>query len=207
MNAETVMKIMKLFRMNLDKDFSILEISKKLHIGYRPAYNHIQELKQQKLINLKKVGSSSQCALNLKNELCRNFLEVIDITRKEALFEKNNKLKNVIEILTSKLTDDIIGKIHSIVLFGSYAKNTAGKTSDVDILVIVADIKDTNSREVIERECASFQISHNTHIGPLITDVKEFKKMLLSKELNVGKEVKEYGIALYGSELFWRVMA
>ena len=37
--------------------------------------------------------------------------------------------------------------------------------------------------------------------------VKEFKKMLASKELNVGKEVREYGISLYGHELFWRVAA
>ena len=62
-------------------------------------------------------------------------------------------------------------------------------------------------REKIERECASYQHSHNVKISPLITDIEEFKKMLKSKEMNVGKETKEYGIALYGLEQFWRLIS
>ena len=31
--------------------------------------------------------------------------------------------------------------------------------------------------------------------------------MLNAKELNVGKEVREYGISLFGHELFWRVLS
>ncbi|HKZ43037.1 MAG TPA: nucleotidyltransferase domain-containing protein, partial [Candidatus Hodarchaeales archaeon] len=96
---------------------------------------------------------------------------------------------------------------HSIVLFGSYAKGTAMKASDIDMLFIVTDLKNKHLREGIERESASFQHSHNLKVSPLITDISEFKKMLELEELNVGKEVKEYGISLYGSEMFWRLVA
>lgn len=70
----------------------------------------------------------------------------------------------------------------------------------------IADLKNKNTREGIQRECTSVQYSHNTKISPLITDVAEFKKMLNAKELNIGKETREYGIPLYCSEFFWRLI-
>ena len=99
-----------------------------------------------------------------------------------------------------------ISEIQSIILFGSYAKGTATKQSDIDLLFIISDIKDKNLRESIERESASYQYSYNLKVSPLITNIEEFKKMLKDKELNVGKETKEYGISLYGHEIFWRII-
>src|SRR3989344_979529 len=118
MRRETVLKIVGLFRKNLGKGFTILEISKLLKIGYRPAYNHIIELEEIKAITTKKIGSAKQCSMNLENVQSRHFLQEVDLVR-----------------------------------------------------------------------------------------IEEFKKMLKSKEMNVGKESKEYGIALYGSEQFWRFIA
>ena len=83
---------------------------------------------------------------------------------------------------------------------------TAGKQSDIDLLFIVNDLRDKNLREEIERENYSYQYSHNIKISPLIADIEEFKKMLKSRELNIGKEVKESGISLYGHEIFWRIV-
>ncbi len=206
MRKETLLKIMKLFRMNLDKGMTILEISKKLNIGYRPAYNHINEMFDNGMININKVGRAKQCFLNLKSEKTRHVLGEVDILRKEKLYKKT-KLKNILKKLIKKLTEKHISKIQSIVLFGSYAKGKAVKDSDIDLLFIVSDMKDKNLREAIERECAGFQHSHNVKVSPLITDGKEFKKMLKAEEMNVGKDVREYGIALYGSEFFWMIIA
>ncbi len=74
-------------------------------------------------------------------------------------------------------------------------------------MFIVSNLKNKSLREAIERESASYQYSHNIKISPLIVDIEEFKKMLKSKEFNVGKEAREYGISLYGHELFWRIIA
>ena len=73
-------------------------------------------------------------------------------------------------------------------------------------MFIVDDLNDKNLRESIERECASIHYSHNIKISPLITNIEEFKKMLKEKELNVGKEIREFGISLYGHEIFWRTI-
>ena len=207
MRRETVLKIVGLLRRDLGKGFTILEISKLLKIGYRPAYNHISELEEKKAIIVKKVGSSKQCFLNLENSQSRHFLQEVDLARKEELYKSNQKLKTILEEIIPKITNQITASLHSIILFGSHAKGTATKSSDVDLLFIVSDIKDKKVRERIERECASYQHSHNVKISPLITDMDEFKKMLKSKEMNVGKETKDYGIALYGSEQFWRLIS
>jgi len=84
-------------------------------------------------------------------------------------------------------------------LFGSYARGTATKQSDIDLLFIVSDIKDKNLRESIERESASYQYSHNVKISPLITDIGEFKKMLKAKELNVLSD--KFGTPCYTYDL------
>jgi len=206
MRRETVLKIVGLLRRDLGKGFTILEISKLLKIGYRPAYNHISELDEKNVILTKRVGSSKQCFLNLENAQARHYLQEVDLVRKEELY-KNSKLKLILEEIIPKITNQITASLHSVVLFGSHAKGTASKSSDVDLLFIVSSIKDKTVRERIERECASYQHSHNVKISPLITDIEEFKKMLKSKKMNVGTETKEYGITLYGSEQFWRLIS
>ncbi len=207
MRQETLLKIIELMRKNIDLGLTISQISKLLKLGYVPAYNHITEMEKEGIIKVLKIGNSKQCKLNLENQKTRHLLQEIDIKRKEELYNKNLKLKSVIETLISKLTEKYISELLSIVLFGSYAKGIANKQSDIDLMFIVNDLKDKNLRESIERECASFQYSHNIKISPLITNIEEFKKMLSSKELNVGKETKEFGISIYGHELFWRVIA
>jgi predicted nucleotidyltransferase len=205
MRQKTLLRIVGLMRKSLDKGLTILEISKQLKIGYRPANNHINEMEKEGIIKIEKVGSAKKCSLNLENANTRHLLETHDIERKEELYKENPRLR-IIDNLISKLTEKFISKIHSIVLFGSYAKGTATKQSDIDLLFVVSNINDKNLREAIERESASYQYSNNIKISPLITDIEELKKMLKAKELNVGKEVKEYGISLYGHEIFWRII-
>jgi len=207
MRQKTLLKIIGLMRKGLDKGLTILGISKQLKIGYRPAYNHIAEMEKEGIIEIEKIGSSKQCKLNLASPQTRHLLESLDLARKKEIYQQNPKLKTIIENLISKLTEKFISEIHSIILFGSYAKGTATKQSDIDLIFIINDLKNKNVREYIERECASYAYSYNIKVSPLITDIEELKNMLKAKELNVGKETKEYGISLYGHEMFWRIIA
>jgi len=206
MRQKTLIKIIGLMRRDLEKGLTILDISRKLKIGYRPAYNHVIEMEREGIMQINKIGNAKQCLLNLSNPKTRHLLETLDMERKEELYKENPKIK-IIDNLISKLVEKFISEIHSVVLFGSYAKGKAGKQSDIDILFIVSNLKDKTLREGIERECAAYQYSHNIKISPLITNIEEFRKMLKLKELNVGKEVKNHGVSLYGHELFWRIAA
>ena len=203
MRRETVLKIVGLLRKNLGKEFTILEISKLLKIGYRPAYNHIAELEKIKAITTKKVGSAKQCSINFENAQSLHFLQEVDLARTEELYKSNQKLKAILEEIIPKITNKITSSLHSIILFGSHAKGTAIKSSDIDLLFIVSNIKDKSVRNTLERECASYQYSHNVKISPLITNMEEFKKMLKSKEMNVGKEIVKNHIIFKGYEQFY----
>ena len=206
MKKETLLKIMALFRKNIDKGMTILEISKKLKIGYRPAYNHLISMEELEIVNIQKIGNSKQCHLNLKNEKCRLLLTEVDMQKREEIY-KNKILKQILEELTTKIIEKFISNIHSIILFGSYAKGKARKNSDIDLIFIVSNIKNKRLRKEIERECASYQYSHNIKISPIITDIKEFKIMLKAKELTVGKEARESGVPIYGFEQYWRFIS
>jgi predicted nucleotidyltransferase len=206
MRQETLLKIIGLMRRDLDSGQTIMEISKKLHIGYRPAHMHITEMEKEGIIAVERVGAAKQCTLNMENPLARHQLAALDLFKAEQFYKKHTKLKTIIEELIEKLTDQFMSRIHSVVLFGSYAKGSAAKDSDIDLLFIVTDLKDKDVREAIERECAGYQYSHNIRISPLIVDIAEFKKMLEAKDMNVGKEIRKDGISLYGHELFWRIV-
>jgi predicted nucleotidyltransferase len=204
MREETLLKIMTLFRENLDKGLTIRQVSQTLNIGYRPAYNHITSMEEQGIITIEKVGQAKQSFLDLKSEKCRHLLKEVGMQQKEQLFQKHPKLKNILESLTKKLTEKYESEMHSIILFGSYAKGKPTAESDIDLLFIVSDLKDKALRGGIEQECASFQYSYNVQVSPVLTGIPELKKMLKAEGTSVGKEVRYYGIPIYGSEMFWR---
>ncbi|MCJ7646934.1 nucleotidyltransferase domain-containing protein [bacterium] len=207
MRQQTLLKIVRLMRNELGRGLTILEISRRLKIGYRPAYNHIASMEKEGIVKVERIGNAKQCLLNLSNAKCRHLLEEADAIKKEEIYRENPKIRAVIESLILKLTKEFISDIHSVVLFGSHAKGTATKASDIDLLFIVTDLKNKKLREGIERESASYQYSHNLKVSPLITDINEFRKMLEAEELNAGKEAREHGISLYGYEMFWRLVA
>src|SRR3989344_2016275 len=105
MRRETALRIIELLRKELGRGLTILDISKKLKIGYRPAYNHITGLAREKAIIVKTVGRAKQSFLNLDNSKCRYFLQEVDLVRKEAVYKTNPKLKAVLEELTIKIAN------------------------------------------------------------------------------------------------------
>ncbi|MEK6864574.1 MAG: nucleotidyltransferase domain-containing protein [Nanoarchaeota archaeon] len=207
MRKETLLKIIGLFRKNIGKGMTMLEIAKTLKIGYRPAYNHLLAMQKEGIITINEVGRAKQCLLNLKSERARVLLQEADIARKDELFKANAKLRNVFEALIPKIESHLLTEIRSIILFGSYARGGATKSSDVDLLFIIDNISNKALRQEIERECAGVMYSNNIKVSPAFADIAEFRKMLASRELNIGKEAKDYGLPVFGLELFWEMVA
>ena len=112
MRQQTLLKIVRLMRSELDRGLTIREISKRLNIGYRPAYNHINSMEKEGIIKIIKVGNAKQCFLNLGNAKCRHLLEEADALKKEEIYRENKKIKAVIESLILKLTKEFISDIH-----------------------------------------------------------------------------------------------
>jgi uncharacterized protein len=60
------------------------------------------------------------------------------------------KLKEVIDYFKNQLVAEGI-KINKIILFGSQAAGTAGKDSDIDLVVVSEDFEDKNISEKVKR--------------------------------------------------------
>ncbi|MCX6707429.1 MAG: nucleotidyltransferase domain-containing protein, partial [Candidatus Woesearchaeota archaeon] len=83
--------------------------------------------------------------------------------------------------------------------FGSYAKGTQTKQSDMDLCVITDNEETKQKAEQIIRN-----VPFNIHF--LCFTTKEFINMLSTTELNVGKEIVKDNIILKGAEGFYEMV-
>ena len=200
MMKEIQIKIIGLFSKQLDQELTIHQIKNKLNRSYHYIYDNASELIQQKMLNKKKQGHSTVCSLNFKNEKTKALLILNSIEEKEHFLKKS--LKPLFIKLINNLTSKI--EIFSIILFGSYAKGTESKQSDIDLLIIT-EKKDKN--KVIPREIQALETTYGIEINPVILTKKMFEGMLWAKaELNVGKEALANHIVLHGAECFWKLV-
>lgn len=175
---------------NRTKDFSILGISKTLKINYRIAFEEIKRLEKQKLVAIKKAGSSNMCTFS--NRFNHEVLEVEE-ERREAVL-KNLDLRIVYNDLAEIKTPFFI-----MLLFGSYAKGTQHKHSDIDLCIISDDEKAISNAESVIR-----RFPYDIHL--LDFTYAQFMQMLDTQQDNVGKEMLKHNIIWYGIEDFYRLI-
>ena len=181
------LEILKYLNKNNSESFSILEISKELNLDYKNCFNKIKKLAQLNLVSLTKIGNTNQIKFNYL--FCDKTL-LVEHSKKEDLFkEKNFK---IIEKRIKELNYPFL----IVLVFGSYAKNTNDKHSDIDLCVICDNDK------VIKK------LFDKLRLLPLDIDlnefsVSEFKSMIDTKKVNVSSEIISNNVILFGVENFY----
>lgn len=184
MNSE--IKILKLLISNKEEIFTIKKISERLKINYRIAYEKVVQLENEELIEVTKTGNSNICKFT--NKFNKKVFEA-EYERREDIFKNKNFL--VIHKRLSKLQFPFIS-----LLFGSHAKGSANKHSDIDILTIGGDEKEIHSTISL--------LPENIH-STLIT-YKDFINMAKSREFTVVSEAIKNNIILLGIEEYYRLL-
>jgi len=186
--ANETIEILKLLISNKEETFSIRKISKIRDINYKSAYNSLKFLEKEKLVNLKKIGNTTSCTFDNK------FSDLVfkaEYLRREEILKNKNFL-----VFYNGLKE--INKQFILLLFGSQAKGTANKHSDIDLLLIaneeVAKIVHTKTR----------LIPIDFHLTTI--SYEEFVSMLKSKEFTVVSEAIKKNIILYGIEDYYRII-
>jgi len=87
-------------------------------------------------------------------------------------------------------------KADSVILFGSYAKGTETKESDIDLLVV----SDENS---IEKTALTFKTKYNLSIKPVVIKPEDFKNIKTDNP-SFYNDLLEFGIILDGTEFFFK---
>ncbi len=182
--------VLKLFVDNKDTSFTIRKAAQTLNINYKIVYQEIIKLEQEHLLKIVKHGNAKVCSFNYQYH--SKIVEIEDM-RKQEIF-KNKDIKLIYHRIKT-----IKSPFYCLILFGSYAKKTNKKGSDIDICLITDNEKTTS------------QVQSMLSITSLNIDLQEFTSeqflaMLTSKEFNVGNEIMKHSIILYGIESFYEMI-
>lgn len=179
-------KILELLLDKKEERFTIKKIAENLEINYRIAYEQVMKLEEQGLISVTKAGNSNIC----------EFANKFDSKVFEAEYERRNHLfrnKDFL-ILHNRLAEIKFPFI--ALLFGSHAKGTVSRHSDIDILTIGGNQKEIKSTlSLFPRKIHLTQVTYD-----------EFVHMARSKEFTVVTEVVKKNIILLGIEEYYRLL-
>ena len=181
---EIVIKLIE----NDEKRLTIHQLSQKTGIPYSNVHNIIKKLENEDLVSLEKIGNAYQCRINKK---VHPLIFEAEFERRKVLM-KNSDFK----VLQTKLNS--LKFSFTAIIFGSHAKGTASKGSDVDMLVVGESKRETD----IERTVSILPL--NIHF--LFFSYEEFLSMSQSREFNVVSEAIKSNVILVGIEDYYRLM-
>jgi len=183
---ESDTKILKLLLSNKEEKFTIKKISERLKINYRIAYERVIVLEKEGLIRVTRAGNSKICEFT---GMFNNKAFEAEYERKRDLFKNKDLL--VIHSMLAGLKFPFI-----VLLFGSYAKGTADRHSDIDLLIIGGEEKKVRSEIALMPDKV-----HLTQIS-----YEDFITMAKSREFSVVGEAMKNNIILIGIEEYYRLL-
>ena|SRR3989344_7485129 len=184
MNSE--IKILKLLISSREANFTIKKIAESTGINYRIAYEKAIKLEKENLIKITKAGNSKLCEFTNK---FNSMVFEAEYQRKQDLFKNKDFL-----VLHNRLAELKFPFI--ALLFGSHAKGTANKHSDIDILVI-----GENDKEI---RAALSLLPDKIHLTAVTCE--NFIHMAKSREFTVVSEAIKNNIILIGIEEYYRML-
>jgi len=126
-NRNNELKIVSLFRGNYQARFYLREISRLSKIPLKTCQNLLAYLEKIKVFKSKTEGKNKYFSLNLQNMKTKSFLLQAEIYQTDIFIERYSQFKIFLKSLKTTIP---------IIVFGSFAKFTADKNSDLDIVII-----------------------------------------------------------------------
>lgn len=126
-NRNNELEVISLFRGDYKTRFYLREISKLSKLPLKTCQNVLSMLEKYKILKSKIEGKNKYFSLNLENIKTKSYLLQSEIYQTDLFIEKYPQFKMFLKSLET---------IVPIIVFGSFAKSTADKNSDLDLLVI-----------------------------------------------------------------------
>ncbi len=188
-------KIMEVVLTQPFKAHSIKHISELIKSSYALTHESIKSLLNKKILKAKKLGNALACQLNLSAD--PQSLAISSLIHSQN-FLSNAAYSFVIDDIKNKL-DDLI---YIMILFGSHAKGTATKKSDIDLLFVVQNEQDIEkTRKKIKTALSLTNIKVEFEV---ITT--EWLTKMFEERHSVGREALEASIILHGAEQYYNLV-
>jgi len=123
------LKILALYSCNYSSQYYLREISKLVKIPLKTTQNILKRLEKGRIIKSLVRGKNKYFMLNLNSMQTKFFLMQTELYRTWSFLEKYTLFKLFLKDIKA---------ISPIIIFGSFAKFTADKDSDVDMLIVSA---------------------------------------------------------------------
>lgn len=177
-----------------NEELNILKISKAIKMDYKNVHSIIKRLEKESLVKLESFGQSSR--VKLISQVHPLIFEAEYNRKKELLKNKN------LAVMLNEFKKKLISKCYMLLLFGSYAKKTQTKNSDIDLMFIVPNGKEERFEEGVSKIAGLLPLP----IHSLVFSEKQFLEMINAKEPNVGQEALKNNIILYGIEPYYEMI-
>lgn len=177
--------------------YSINGISKQLNEHYSYVHETIRVLEKKKIIQIKRTGRTKLCKINFSTASA-DLLAIASLKNKLEFLKKNPD----IGLITEKIEQTLANLLYVMILFGSKAKGTAKKASDIDLFFIIQNKKDIeNFKQKVNG--AISDLNYEIHI---FASTADWFFEMLGKKNSVGREVFENSMVLYGAEMYYNLV-
>ena len=191
MITQNEIEILECFFPSLE-DKTAKEIEVNSGFSHETTFRLLKGLVEKKHLKEKKVGKTNVYEFMKDDFTYQVFVHYI--TKKRLKFKEKHLLlyKRLYEFLKELQLEDF----SIAIIFGSFAKGTETKKSDIDLLCI------TNKKNV--REIAqTFKTKYNLNIQVAVVKISDFKNMKTDNPTFWG-DLIEYGIVLDGIDYFFK---
>jgi len=186
-------EVLRLLIENKENELSINQVAKLLKKDYRNAHNIVTRLSRMQLVRLQSFGRSYKVSLVSKIHPLlfeAEYLRRSDILRNKDIAVMYDSFKGM------------KSKLFVLLLFGSHAKKTQTKYSDIDLLFIVPDESEDKMEKAIQNIAGTLPLEIHMNIFK----ESDFKAMKNSKEITVGSEAINNNVILCGIEPYYEMI-
>jgi len=185
-------KVMELF-LGLERHY-FAEIARKTNLTRPRTMRALRKLVEAGILQIKAEANVKYYYLT-RSPLAYAVLGIVEYNRTAAFLERNKTLKRALEMFSSGYRDHLI-----MLVFGSYAKGYASKSSDIDLLLAKEDFQKTEIK-MIEELAGTVNGRTGLKISPYMMKTGE-----LRQKKDFVKEIMDNHILLEGAELFFRLV-
>ena len=196
MTTKTQLKVLAHLLDNTDRLEGIRELARETGTAYCLANRTVHRMERQGTIDLRKAGNTK--VITLSRQADPATLIEAERHKREEFYSSHPDFKPVLQ----KIIAGQQSSFFVLLVFGSYAKGSQRKSSDVDLLAIVPDERSVGPIEAAIRSAARTSL-HALHETVVTED--DYRKMLKDTGLNVALEAKRRHIVIYGDELYYRM--
>lgn len=192
LGTRTAWKILLVLSEAPGKATSRKEIKALTGLGNKVIVKFLQLLEKFRIITSKKIGKTYYYKMNLSSPFAESLLKLAALEKKE-LNNPDFFALNLLREFVYELTNVNLENLEKVILFGSYAKRTYQKASDIDVAIILKEKNPEDellTTEIIDKLNKRFK----KEIQPHYYTKKEFEE--LKKTNALIKEIIKDGIAL-----------